>query len=256
MSDLDLTGKAVVVSGGASGIGAACAEHAHSLGARVLALDRDEAGLARMQERLGITFGMCDVTDPVEIDASIRRCVDELGSLDGLVNAAGIFQTREMLDITVEEFDRMFSVNVRGVFFMQQAVARYMSTHGGGSIVNFASTAARIPRPVSSHYAASKAAVVSLSKSAAFAWGRYGIRVNAICPGTIETPMIERVRQERARLWGTTPEEIDASWREAHPMGRLGAPAEVAAVVGFLLADASSFVSGESIGVTGGSDYD
>lgn len=252
----DLEGKAVLVSGAASGIGAACVELADRRGARVFAVDRDEDRLAAVHGRLGVPSEAYDLADVEGVPALVERCASTLGGLDGVVNAAGIFQTIDVLEITPADFDRLFAINVRGLFFVQQAAARRMSASGGGSIVNLASTAARIPRPLSSHYAASKAAVASLSGSAAAALAGMGIRVNAVCPGTIETPMIESVRRSRAALLGVTPEEIDGGWREGHPMGRLGAPEEVAEVVAFLLSDAASFVNGESVGVTGGSDYD
>jgi NAD(P)-dependent dehydrogenase (short-subunit alcohol dehydrogenase family) len=254
MSTSQLEGKVVLVTGAASGIGAACAELARHRGADVVAIDRDAAGLATLAERVDVSCEPCDLANVDGVPSLVERCARVHGRIDGLVNAAGVFQTGAVLDITPEEFDRMFAINVRGLFFMQQAVARHMTTAGGGSIVNFASVAARIPRPISSHYAASKAAVVSLTRSAAVALAGSGIRVNAICPGIIETPMIDAVLRERAELFETTPDELEASWRTAHPMGRLGRPTEVADVVAFLLSDASSYVSGESIGINGGSD--
>lgn len=246
-----LAGKAVLVTGGASGIGAACAELAAAGGARVLALDIDEAGLAALAERTGVQYEVADLTDTDRLPDLIRVAADRLGGLDGVVNAAGVFQTRAILDITPADFDRMFAVNVRGLFFVQQAAARVMT---GGSIVNIASTAARVPRPVSSHYAASKAAVVSLSRSASVAWADRGIRVNSVCPGVIETPMIDAILTEQAGLAGVTPAELHARWRAANPLGRLGTPREVAELVTFLLSDAAAYITGESIGVNGGAD--
>jgi NAD(P)-dependent dehydrogenase (short-subunit alcohol dehydrogenase family) len=184
----------------------------------------------------------------------VERWARDHGSIDGLVNAAGIFQTATMLDLTPTDFDRLFAINLRALVFMQQAVARHMAHARGGSIVNFASTAARIPRPISSHYAASKAAVVSFTRSAAVALGPSGIRVNAVCPGIIDTPMIDTVLRERSEVFDTTPDELKQSWVSAHPMRRFGRPSEVAEVVTFLLSDAASYVSGESIGIHGGSE--
>jgi NAD(P)-dependent dehydrogenase (short-subunit alcohol dehydrogenase family) len=217
-------------------------------------MDRDADGLARLAERTGVHPVVQDLAELDGAIAAVGRCADELGGLDGLVNAAGIFQTREVLEITVEDFDRMFSINLRALFFLQQAAARRMVAAGGGSIVNFASTAARIPRPLSSHYAASKAAVVSVTRSAAAALAADGVRVNAICPGVIATPMIEAILDDRADRFGTTAQSIAGEWTEAHPMGRLGEPREVAEVVAFLLSDAAGYVTGESVGVNGGSD--
>lgn len=247
-----LIGKAVLVTGGASGIGAACAALAAEAGARVLAVDVDAAGLERLAAASGVQYEVADLTEAERLADLVADAAGRLGGLDGAVNAAGVFQTKAMLDITPADFDRMFAVNVRGLFFVQQAAARAMT--GGGSIVNIASTAARVPRPVSSHYAAGKAAVVSFSRSASVAWADRGIRVNAVCPGVIETPMIDAIRAEQAELLGVTPGELDARWRAANPLGRLGTPREVAELVTFLLSDAAGYVTGESIAVNGGAD--
>lgn len=250
----NLTGKSVLVSGAASGIGAACAELAQARGAEVFAVDHDAAGLTALAERLGVAYEVGDLTDVDQAPALVGRCAAALGGLDGLVNAAGTFQTRAMSDITAADFDRVFGVNVRALFFLQQAAAASMASSGGGSIVNIASTAARVPRPMSSHYAASKAAVVSLTRSASVAWASAGIRANSICPGVIETPMLQGIRRDHARLFSTTPESIAASWRDANPLGRLGRPSEVAELATFLLSDAADYITGESMGINGGTD--
>lgn len=251
-----LDGKTILVTGAASGIGAACAELGRSHGASVFAIDRDAASLDRLADRLNVACDVADVTDVDALPDVVRRCAERTGRLDGLVNAAGIFQTCALLDITPADFDAMYETNVRALFFLQQAAAKQMLKHGGGSIVNIASVAARIPRPISSHYAASKAAVVSLTSSAATALAGQGIRVNAICPGVIDTPMVAAIRQDRAALLGQTAEDIEAAWRQRNPSGRLGRPDEVAQLAVFLLADAASYITGESIGVNGGSNED
>jgi NAD(P)-dependent dehydrogenase (short-subunit alcohol dehydrogenase family) len=248
-----LEGKTIIVSGAASGMGAACAELAAHRGATVVGMDRDGEGLARLGHRFELIQLVHDLTDVEASAAAVARCAQELGGLDGLVNAAGVFRTVEFLGITVEDFDRMFAINLRAHFFLMQAAAKAMVDQGG-SIVNFASTAARVPRPISSHYAAGKAAVVSFTRSAAAALGSRGVRVNAVCPGVIATPMIESILEDRARRGGTTAKAIEGEWCEQHPMGRLGTPMEVAEVVAFLLSDAASYVTGESLGVNGGSD--
>jgi NAD(P)-dependent dehydrogenase (short-subunit alcohol dehydrogenase family) len=254
VTDLTLEDKVVLVTGAASGMGSACAERVSSAGARVVAVDRDESRLVAVADDIGAKAEVLDLADVEALPGLVQRCVDELGRVDGLVNAAGLFQSRELLAITPAEFDAIFAVNLRGLFFLQQAAARAMIASGGGSIVNFASTAARVPRPISSHYAATKAAVISITRSAAAALGPHGVRVNAVCPGVIRTPMIDAVLEEWAAMQSVSPDEVESSWREMNPMGRLGTPSEVAEVVLFLLCDQSSYVTGESIGVNGGTD--
>ncbi|MFF2655551.1 SDR family NAD(P)-dependent oxidoreductase [Streptomyces sp. NPDC058045] len=248
----ELAGRVIIVSGAGSGMGQDVAIQAARCGASVLAVDRDESGLRALADRAAITSMAIDLTAPGAPETVVQECLTTLGSPRGLVSAAGVFQTRAMLDVTPEDFDLVFSVNVRALFFLQQAVAAAMTA--GGSIVNFASTAARVPRPVSSHYAASKAAVVSLSRSASVAWAERGIRVNTICPGVISTPMIDAILEEQSSLAGITPAELEDRWCAQNPMGRLGRTGEVADLVTFLLSNRSAYITGETIGINGGAD--
>lgn len=248
----DLTGKVVLVTGAGSGMGREAAIHAVRRGAAVLGVDSNRERLERLAHETGIAHLVADLTEVESLPKVADHCVRTLGGLDGVVNAAGVFQTRTMDEVTPSDFDLIFGINVRGLFFLQQAAAAAMSR--GGSIVNFASTAARVPRPMSSHYAASKAAVVSISRSAATAWADRGIRVNSICPGVIATPMIDAILQEQSSRAGVTPAELEQTWNALNPMGRLGEPGEVAELVTFLLSDRSSYITGESIGVNGGAD--
>jgi NAD(P)-dependent dehydrogenase (short-subunit alcohol dehydrogenase family) len=249
-----LGGKAILVTGAASGMGKACARLAAERGARLLLVDRDADALARVAGELGAPAEACDLTDVARAPRLVARCVAEHGAIDGLVNAAGIFQTRQLLEITPEDFDRVLGVNLRALFFLQQAAGAAMSERGSGSVVNFSSTAGRVGRPHAAHYAASKAAVIALTRSAAVALAPAGVRVNAICPGLIETPMVESIRHERTRVFDTTPGDVQRHWTAIIPMRRLGTAAEVAETAVFLLSDASAYVTGESIGVSGGTD--
>lgn len=251
---LRLDEKAVIVTGAGSGLGAASATLAAELGARLLLVDRDGAALSRQAQILDAVGFESDVADVSANERLVEACIRHFGRIDGLVNAAGVMQTAPFLDITVADYDRIFSVNMRGAFFLQQAAAREMATRGGGSIVNFSSTAGRVGRPLASHYAAAKAGILTLTRSVAVGLAPMGVRVNAVCPGLIETPMIDRITRERAELLGTTPQAVVERWRETIPMGRLGTPEEVAFIVCFLLSDASSYVTGEHIGATGGTD--
>jgi D-sorbitol dehydrogenase (acceptor) len=246
--------RAVLVTGAASGIGAAYVKMARRKGAKVYAVDRDEDSLKELAQSTRSHYEVCDLSNVEEIPGLVERCCGSIGGIDGLLNGAGIFQTRDILEISVADFDRMFAINLRALFFMMQAAAEEMIRRDGGSIVNIASTAARVPRPISSHYAASKAAVVSFTRSAAASLGPHGVRVNAICPGVIETPMIQEVLKDWAEHFGSSPSDLEAEWGSMNPMGRLGRPNEVAEVIRFLLSGDASYVNGESIGINGGTN--
>jgi NAD(P)-dependent dehydrogenase (short-subunit alcohol dehydrogenase family) len=250
-----LANKVVLVTGAASGLGAACAALAVERGAEVLLADRDPERLPEVAGELGAPWELCDVGDPAATDRLAQSCVERLERIDGLVSAAGVSHTCPYLEITPADFDRVVSVNLRGAFFLQQAVARRMVDAGrGGSIVNFSSTAGRVGRPLASPYAASKAAILNLTRSVALGLAPHNVRVNAVTPGIIETPMVESIRVSRAELLRTTPEAVLETWEQAIPLGRLGTPEEVAEIVVFLLSDAASYVTGEQLGATGGTD--
>jgi D-sorbitol dehydrogenase (acceptor) len=242
-----LNGKVVAVTGAASGLGAACADLLAGHGATVVGLDRQPLAPPH-----GGSWETVDLSDVDAIAPAFARALERHGRLDGLVNAAGVMDTRTFGEIAPADFDRIFSVNARGAFFVLQAAANAMARDGGGSVVMFASTAGRVGRPLASHYAASKAAVLSLVQSAAVALAPDGIRVNAVSPGLVETPMLQGIRVARTEQGADSPEAVRAEWERRIPLGRLGTPAEVAEVVAFLISDAAAYVTGEDVGIHGG----
>jgi NAD(P)-dependent dehydrogenase (short-subunit alcohol dehydrogenase family) len=190
-----------------------------------------------------------DLGRVAEIDPLVERIENELGPIEVLVNNAAVVKTQALLDVTGQDWDLIMGVNAKGLFFLLQAVGRRMAARGRGSIVNIASVAARSARPKQTVYGASKAAVLHLTKSTAAALGPSGVRVNAVCPGVIETPMWQQVKQER------TPDEVRGILASI-PLGRTGGPEEVAEVVAFLASDRSSYINGQGINVCGGLEMD
>jgi len=237
-----LPGARAVVTGGARGIGGAIAERFAAEGARVEILDRLADGGRERAERIRGCFHEVDLAEPGPAAAAVEDAIAHLGGCDVLVNVAGVFELVPLLAITVEAWDRMFAVNVRAMLVTMQTVAPHMMAGGGGAIVNLASMAAKAGGANEAHYAASKAAVVALTRAAAQEWGPHGIRANSICPGYVPTQMGAEHRTE---------EQLRA-WTARSPLGRLGAPEDVAAAAAFLASADAGYLTGQSINVTGG----
>jgi NAD(P)-dependent dehydrogenase (short-subunit alcohol dehydrogenase family) len=240
----DLEGRVAIVTGAARSIGEACARKLAECGARVGVLDLDAAGAERVAGELGdgaIAVAV-DVTDSAAVDAAVATVTERLGGLDIAVNNAGVTSEGALTgELTDEAWRAILSVNLDGVFFCTRAEIRAMRERGGGSIVNMASilSAAAFRNHVA--YSTSKHAVVGLTRGAAVDHADDGIRVNAVAPGFIRTPLIEVL----------SPEEIEAVAQQ-HPLGRLGETSEVAEVVAWLASDASAFVTGSVYNVDGG----
>jgi 3-oxoacyl-[acyl-carrier protein] reductase len=243
----ELDGSVALVTGAAAGIGAAIAAALGASGAAVHGADLIwQDGSPELAGRHEL-----DVTDR----AAVRRAIDAIvateGRLDILVNAAGTMRARDdVLDYEDGDWDLIVGVNGRGTFTCMQEAARVMAP--GSAIVNIASTAGRNGRTLSPPYAASKAAVINLTRSVARLVADKGIRVNAVCPGLILTEFNVRLGRQFGPARGQTPEEFIAARAEAIPMGRPGEPEEVADVVCFLVSSAARYVTGQSVNVDGG----
>jgi NAD(P)-dependent dehydrogenase (short-subunit alcohol dehydrogenase family) len=242
-----LEGTRAIVTGAASGIGRATALLLLERGASVVAADRDERGLA-VAAGAGAEPVVCDVTDP----ADRARLAEAAGATcSHLVNAAGIIRLSALDAVAEDDWDRVMGVNAKALFFLCQLVVPRLPD--GGAVVNVASGAGKTG---STHeaavYGASKAAVLSLTRSFAHAHAGRGVRVNAVCPGLVDTPMNDVVIDRIAPLRGVEPDAYGRSRLGAVPLGRLATPREVAEVIAFLLSGASSYMTGQSVNVTGG----
>lgn len=246
MSDfLNLRDHVLVVTGAASGMGRAIARAADRQGARLVLADVDDDRLKALAGELGgeVRALRADVTSLPEIEAVFALAERELGRIDGLVTCAGIITTRPLLEVTPEEWDRVFAVNARGTFFAVQAALRRMLPRGQGRIVTIGSDSYKLGggRIANIPYAATKGAVVTMTKGFARALAGTGVRINCVNPGPCDTPMHAPLTPEqRTMLAGRIP------------LGRLAQPEEIANAVLFLLSDAASFVFGESFNVDGG----
>ena len=252
---LVLDGRVVVVAGaGGGGIGTAVCRAAAAAGASVLALDVAPGAMATVDEAVAATAGthrrlVADVRDPAQVDAALDEAAG-LGVLHGLVHVAGGIgpeQWGSLLSVPLVTFDEVLELNLRAALITMRAVAsRLVDRNSGGSIVSVSSIAGLSAMPYGAPYAAAKAALMSLTRTAALEWGPFGIRVNTVAPGSVRTP--KNARPEAA---GT--DDLSERERAALPLGRRGLPDDVAGAVLFLLSDLSSWITGQVLCVDGGS---
>lgn len=246
-----LNGKVVFNTGAASGIGLAMARAFASHGAKLMLLDLDAAGLNRVREELQATHPalqvetyVASITDPAAVDQAMQKTVDVFGRVDVLLNNAGISMNKPSLEVTPEEWRRTIDIDLSGIFFCCQSAARRMIGNGGGVILATASMWGLASSARRAAYCAAKAGVVSLCKSLAVEWAEHAIRVNAICPGYIQTALVSDLVNR-----GVLDER---ALRARTPLGRLGTPEEVAQTALYLASDLAAYVTGHAMVLDGG----
>jgi NAD(P)-dependent dehydrogenase (short-subunit alcohol dehydrogenase family) len=247
--EISFDGKVALVTGASAGMGLATAQAFVASGAAVALADIDEPAACEAADKLVAGYRAialrCDVADEDQVAAMVEQTVSTFGRLDAAYNNAGIQTTNvETADADGEEFDRVNAINLRGVWNCMKHELRQMREQGSGAIVNCSSIGGLIGIAGLASYHASKHGVIGLTKSAALEYAARGIRINAVCPGTIDTPMV-------ARMIASDKDAMDAIMRD-QPNGRLGRPEEVANAVLWLCSPAASFVVGHALAVDGG----
>lgn len=241
-----LTDKVAIITGSAQGIGLATALRFAAEGARVVVSDigqqRVDQAVAAIVAQGGQAIGaVVDVTDRMAIDAMVAKVKATWGRIDVLINNAGITKDARLAKMSSAQFDAVIAVNLKGVFECTQAVAETMTAQGSGSIVNASSVVGLYGNFGQTNYAATKAGVIGFTKTWARELGPKGVRVNAVCPGFVLTPILD-----------TVPDAVKQKMIEKVPLGRLGRPEEIAAVYAFLASDDSSYMNGAVLEVSGG----
>ena len=250
-----LAGRIAIVTGAAQGIGKACADRLAKEGAKVVLCDVNDTAGEAAAKAIGAAGGTavylpCDVSKPADADKAVAAALKAFARIDVLVNNAGVVDDAPFLDLTVAELDRVLGINLRGAFLMAQAAARQMVKQGrpkpgaaAGAIVNMSSINAEFALPDHVAYSISKGGINQLTKAMAIALAPQGIRVNAVGPGTIDTPLLASVVKDKA---------FRTKVLSRTPLGRFGQPEEVAAIVAWLASDEASYVTGTTIYADGG----
>lgn len=249
INPMDMTGKVLVVTGGAQGVGYGVAKLGVELGATVCAVDLRQEGLDELKKESDrITTFTGSVSDPGFVAATTNEILQRFGRIDGLVNCAGIIRPAMIEKMTLEQWNQVLEVHLTGSFLWLQAVGTHMveaskSGRGsGGAIVNISSDAGRTGSVGQINYSTAKSGMFGMTMSAAREWAKYNVRTNTICLGVVETPMTETIRSERFR----------DTYLAKIPLGRFSQPREVANIICFLLSEAGTYVVGQHISVDGG----
>lgn len=247
-----LNGKKALVAGGAQGIGLGVAQIYAENGADVVLFDVRKDAVIKAAEKIASETGRkcvgiaVDISDEESVIEGVRRAVEELGTIDICCNAAGILIHALLLDMTIDQWDRIFNVNMKGTFLLNREVAKVMKNNGGrgGKIINFSSCSGKKPTMEEGGYCSTKSAVNGFIKVAALEWGEYNINVNAICPGATDTEMVRKT-------FITSP-EIEQEWIDKTALKRLGKVIDQARVALFLASELSNHITGETIVVSAG----
>lgn len=247
-----LNQKVSLITGAGSGIGRAIAQRFAQEGAQVIAVDRNSTTVQDTQVSIEQAGGRClslavDVSDERQVKEAIAHTVETFGRLDVLHNNAGISSVKSIVETTAEELEQMLGVNLKGVFFGCKSAIPYMLSQGGGVIINTASELAIVGQPLMSAYCATKGGVLALTRALALEWAAHGIRINALCPGPVDTQMLQaefQASSDPTQEWEAVIKTI--------PSGRLGRPDEIANVALFLASEEASFVQGAAIVADGG----
>lgn len=252
-----LEGRAVLITGAGRGIGAAIARAVSNEGARVAVNDIDDDALHEISGAIADAGGEvlrvpADVTDRMAVDRMVTAAVGAYGRLDVLFSNAGIIELQDFMDVDEDHWDRVMNVNVRGVLFSGQAGARQMLQQGSGTIINTASIAGQLGVPDMAAYAASKAAVMSLTRTMSLALGPRGVTVNALAPGIVATDMWKVIDARRSEIRAQPPGSALEERVGTIPVGRYAVPDDIARVAVFLASDAASYLNGQTINIDGG----
>lgn len=248
------SGKVVIVTGAAGGLGSALSRAFAQEGYRLFLTDKHQERLAQVMTELArggatVIGEAADLVAFPQAAEMIDKAFQAYGQIDTLVNNAGVSCAKSFWDLTEEDWDGVWDVNVKALFHALRTSARHMLDRGG-SIINIASVAGRLPRPALMHYAASKAAVISITRSAALALAPNNIRVNAIAPGMMDTEMFHTLVADLQQ--GTSDATAGQPSLKIIPLGRIAQPEEIAATALFLASDASAYITGQTLNVCGG----
>ncbi|MEU2436608.1 2,3-dihydro-2,3-dihydroxybenzoate dehydrogenase [Streptomyces rubradiris] len=254
---MEYAGKVALVTGAVGGIGRAVVHALASAGASVAAVDLDTAALTALERNCAdkgwsVAAFPADITSPAQVEAAVAAAEERLGPVDHLVNVAGVLRGGPVLELGEEDWEHTFAVNTAGVFRMSTAVTRRMVERGRpGSVVTVASNSAVVPRFHMAAYAASKAAAVAFTKNLGLELAGHGIRCNAVCPGSTDTPMLRSLWNQESDSDGSL-NGVAAEYRVGIPLGRFATPDDIADAVAFLLSDRASHITMHDLHVDGG----